>query len=179
MRQQRLSAYTNQGYHQAVGARNMSYDYNRPNRGRGKKVVDHQTKHRLRKFVCLADILRPHSSSGYRSDSGLIEAQIVASMPRSRTYHRSRYPDEINQDDLEMDMYGGYYSDHGHRSRALRRLPKAFGVSRPPADLRPGSPTDLYADMAGGSRRHLPRIPPDLYGEEAMRELDDKVQQLR
>lgn len=136
---------------------------------------------------CFLEMLRPHSSSGYRSDSGLMDTPVVPSMPRSRTYHRSRHPEVVNQDDLEMDLYGGYYSDHGHQSRALRRLPKTGGSGRPPMDLRPSSPTDMYSEMmhegggGGGtmSRRHLPRIPPDLYGDEAMKELDDKVQQLR
>jgi len=66
----------------------------------------------------------------------------------------------------------------------MASLPRSRTYFRPrSADHHPAT-RDFEGDATDGgdlSRRHLPRPPAgvDVYGEEALRELDDKVQQLR
>uniref|UniRef100_A0A914XJE8 Regulating synaptic membrane exocytosis protein 2 n=1 Tax=Plectus sambesii TaxID=2011161 RepID=A0A914XJE8_9BILA len=135
---------------------------------------------------------------GYRSDrdvSGLGPRQMMSStlhdgMSRSRTYHRGPHAQVIRQDDdddwgAHFGASSGYLSDNCYSSQGLgyqrHRRPRSAAAMRPPRDLNPSSPTDqtatgLYDDDA---RRNLPCIPSDLWGKEAMAELDDQAARLR
>lgn len=98
--------------------------------------------------------------------------------PRPRTSHRSRNVD------LQPFTHGTDIDDiDSIYNRAAAKMNRSmtpnvsgtqtnedfFGVMNP----------STIASHSSSLQRNLPRIPADLYGEEAMRELDDKVQQLR
>lgn len=153
----------------------------------------------------LADLRRlpgSSSTSGYRSDpdAGMIEAGIVPLTHQNRSnYTRNplhpQHPMAVRQDDdydFEIIQHG-YFSDNAaepngpptsrsgqqHRAlssdrRSLRR--RLFEDSGGPNG---GGPNGGGPNGGTGSQRQLPQIPNDLYGEEAMRELNEKAHQLK